>query len=100
LRRPTRPLEVILAPHHGGKTANPEWLYLWAGPARIVVSQRPPPPGTRDALAPLEARGIPVLRTWREGAIRLRWTPGGILARGFGEAVVAQCSESAAGRGF
>ncbi len=49
----------------------------------MVVSQKPPAPGTRDALAVLDARGIPLLRTWRRGAIRLRWTPGGVVARGF-----------------
>jgi competence protein ComEC len=77
------PLDVFLAPHHGGRTANPEWLYAWAGPARVVVSQRPPTAGARDALAPLEARGVPVLRTWQRGAVRLRWTAAGIEARGF-----------------
>ena len=75
-----RPFDVLLAPHHGGRTANPAWLYRLGQPGLVVVSQRPPAPGTRDALAPLEAVGIPVLRTWREGAIRLRWTPGGVLA--------------------
>ncbi|MBV8318942.1 MAG: ComEC/Rec2 family competence protein, partial [Planctomycetaceae bacterium] len=52
---PGGPFDVLLAPHHGGRTANPAWLYRWANPARVVVSQRPPAPGTHDALAPLEA---------------------------------------------
>jgi competence protein ComEC len=82
-RRPGPPLDALLAPHHGGRAANPEWLYLWARPSRVIVSQKPPAPGTRDALAMLDAGGIPLLRTWQRGAIGLRWTPGGVVARGF-----------------
>jgi competence protein ComEC len=77
------PLDVLLAPHHGGRTANPSWLYDWAAPAAVVVSQRLPSPGARDALAAVEGEGVPVLRTWSRGAVRLRWTPSGITARGF-----------------
>jgi competence protein ComEC len=80
---PAGPIDALLAPHHGGRTANPSWLYAWADPALVVVSQRPPPPGSRDALAPLEARDVPVLRTWRRGAVRLTWTEDGIKADGF-----------------
>ncbi len=38
---PQPPPDVFLAPHHGGKSANPEWLYQWAKPRLVVVSQRP-----------------------------------------------------------
>ena len=69
--------------HHGGKTANPSWLYSWAWPRAVVVSQRPPAPGTTDALAPLEHAGTPVLRTWQRGAIHFRWTSDGIVTQGF-----------------
>jgi competence protein ComEC len=82
-RRPPPTLEVMLAPHHGGRTANPKWLYDWARPALVVVSQRPPLPGTNDALAALAARHVPLLRTWQRGAIRLTWTKSGVVARGF-----------------
>ena len=50
-----------------------------SGPNRGSSSSAsvPSPPGAGDALAPLERRGIPLLRTWRQGAIRLhvdgRW---------------------------
>ena len=70
-------------PHHGGKSANPSWLYSWARPRTVVVSQRPPAPGTTDALTPLELAGTPVLRTWQRGAIHFRWTPDGIVTQGF-----------------
>ena len=80
---PEPPPDVFLAPHHGGKTANPDWLYRWAKPRLVVVSQRPVAAKAGDALAPLERRGIPLLRTWRQGAIRLRWTDDGITTRSF-----------------
>jgi competence protein ComEC len=83
LTRPPRALDAILAPHHGGRSANPPVLYHWADPGVVVVSQRRPPPWTLDALEPLAGRGIPVLRTWQRGAIRLRWTETGLVARGF-----------------
>jgi competence protein ComEC len=76
------PLAVLLAPHHGGRTSNPPWLYAWAQPSLVVVSQRPPMPGTTDPLAPVAARYL-LLRTWERGAIRLTWTRSGVLARGF-----------------
>jgi alpha-beta hydrolase superfamily lysophospholipase len=80
---PDPPPEVFLAPHHGGKSANPGWLYDWARPKLVVVSQRPLPAGTNDPLTPVEHQGIRILRTWREGAIRLQWTEGGVVPRGF-----------------
>ncbi|MFO0952167.1 MAG: ComEC/Rec2 family competence protein [Isosphaeraceae bacterium] len=77
-------VDVFLSPHHGGRTANPAWLYDWASPAQVVVSQREPQPGTRDPLAALEDSGsVSVLRTWRRGAVRLRWEPSGVKATGF-----------------
>ncbi|WP_435020819.1 ComEC/Rec2 family competence protein [Tundrisphaera sp. TA3] len=84
MARPIAPLDALLAPHHGGRTANPPTLYAWADPGLVVVSQRPPAAGTRDPLAPIaEAGRFPLLRTWERGAIRLRWEPGGLVARGF-----------------
>jgi len=82
-RRPRLPIDVFLSPHHGGRTANPDSLYAWAQPKVVAVSQRPPTPGTRDALTPLEAAGIPLLRTWQRGAIRIRWGVGRLTTHGF-----------------
>ena len=56
---PEPPPDVFLAPHHGGRTANPDWLYQWAKPRLVVVSQRPVAAHAGDALAPLERSGIP-----------------------------------------
>jgi competence protein ComEC len=80
---PEPPPDVFLAPHHGGKTANPEWLYQWAKPRLVVVSQRQVAAGAGDALVSLERRGIPLLRTWRHGSIHLRWTGDQITTRSF-----------------
>ena len=38
--RPEPAPEVMLAPHHGGRIANPEWLYEWARPRIVIASQR------------------------------------------------------------
>jgi competence protein ComEC len=81
--RPEPPPDVLLSPHHGGRSANPVALFDWASPGAVVVSQRPPRGGSSDALAVVEQRSIPLWRTWRDGAIRLRWTADGIAASGF-----------------
>ena len=81
--QPDPSIELMFSPHHGGKSANPSWLYSWARPRTVVVSQRPPAPGTTDALTPLERAGTPVLRTWQCGAIHFQWTPDGIITQGF-----------------
>ena len=74
---------AMLAPHHGGKGSNPPWFYDAIRPGLIVASQRRPPRPETEALAPLERSGIPVLRTWRDGAVRLRWAEDGLRADGF-----------------
>ncbi|WP_435008931.1 ComEC/Rec2 family competence protein [Tundrisphaera lichenicola] len=78
-----RPLGAMLAPHHGGRTSNPAWLYDWADPALVVSSQRDPSSGSRDPLAPLAEGRFAILRTWESGAIRMLWTPSGLAASGF-----------------
>lgn len=81
--RPIRPLDAMLAPHHGGRTSNPAFLYAWAKPRIVLASQRPLAPGSRDPLEPLAEGHFTLLRTWQRGAIRLRWTPAALLAAGF-----------------
>ncbi len=81
IAKPAPTIDAFLAPHHGGKASNPLWLYDWARPALAVASQRRP--AGRDALDLVAARGIPVWRTWDRGAVRLRWTDGGLAADGY-----------------
>lgn len=83
VERPRRRVDAILAPHHGGRSANPDWFYRWADPGLVIVSQRRPAASARDALAPIVARGVRVLRTWHEGSIRLRWADSGLIVGGF-----------------
>jgi competence protein ComEC len=81
--KPVPPVDLMLAPHHGGKTANPSWLYDWARPKAVVVSQRSPTFGSTDALTPLERSGIPLVRTWQCGAVHFQWGPDRIITEGF-----------------
>ena len=63
---------AMLAPHHGGRTANPGWLYAWAVPRRVIVSQKRPASTSRDPLAMLGSSGVVVDRTWKTGAVKLK----------------------------
>jgi competence protein ComEC len=83
IARASEPVDAMLAPHHGGRTSNPPWLFTWAKPTLVVVSQRPLAAGSRDPLEPLAQGHFPLLRTWQSGAIRLRWSPTALLATGF-----------------
>ena len=80
---PEPPPDVFLSPHHGGKSANPETALPVGQAAARGRQPAPLPARTADALAPVERSGVPLLRTWRQGAIRLRWTGEGISAGGF-----------------
>jgi competence protein ComEC len=80
---PGRPIDVLLSPHHGARGANPPRLFEWARPRVVVASQKPPTAGVADALTPLEAGDIVLLRTWRTGAVSLRWSPEGVSASGY-----------------
>jgi competence protein ComEC len=84
---PIEPLEAMLAPHHGGRTSNPAWLYAWAKPDLVIVSQRNLAAGSRDPLTPLAEGHFPLLRTWQSGAVLLRWSATGLLATGFLDAI-------------
>lgn len=78
LKRRSPGFPVVVAPHHGGRTANPPALYDWARPGRVVVSSRPLEPGASDPLAFLSEWGIKVLRTGDAGAVRVRWSDAGL----------------------
>ncbi len=83
IAQPPLPTDVLLSPHHGSRAANPPRLYSWANPKTVVVSQAAPPVGADPPLESLSQAGLPVLRTSELGAIRVRWTPDGLHARGF-----------------
>jgi competence protein ComEC len=73
------PVDVWLAPHHGGRDANPKWVYDWIRPRAVIASQRRGGSGTDDALAEAVPRGTPIWRTWERGAIRVEWLDSGRL---------------------
>jgi competence protein ComEC len=77
-------VDVLLAPHHGGRTANPARLYAWADPKVVIVSQAAPAGPWVPELAALEREGRSVRSTGLEGAIRLTWTDHAIAVRGVG----------------
>jgi competence protein ComEC len=70
--------DAMLAPHHGGRTANPPALYDWANPGLVVVSGRPIEAGATDPLGFLSERPVTVLRTGEQGAVQLRWAEDGL----------------------
>jgi competence protein ComEC len=74
---PRLPIDVLFAPHHGGRAANPPRLYDWAEPAAVVVSQRKPRSSSTDPLDTLARRGMRLHRTWLDGAVRVVGTPDG-----------------------
>ena len=72
-------VDVLVAPHHGSRKANPPELAQWSRPESVVVSQGKPRSGaTLDAF---RDAGIPVLSTNEEGAITLRVDGAGVTVR-------------------
>ncbi len=83
LAEPAIHCEAILAPHHGSRAANPKALYDWAIPHLILVSQRRPNLGAGELPAWFSDNGRQTLATCDQGAIRVRWTGGGLMAKAF-----------------
>lgn len=81
MTHPAPSYDAMLAPHHGGKTANPARFYDWGRPRKVIVSQKRPTGS--DALEALERQGHPVHRTWKEGAVALRWKSAGLDIHSF-----------------
>jgi competence protein ComEC len=78
---PTR-CQVLMAPHHGSRAADPAGLSGWARPKVVVSCQGPPrgAGGTADAYA---ARGAQFLSTWDEGAVTVRSHVSGLVVETF-----------------
>ena len=86
------PVDVMLAPHHGGKTANaalpgpdgtklPGLMAAWAKPKLVVSSQRPGP--TDHLTAAYGGVGATVWDTPTSGAVTLRCHSTGMTAEAF-----------------
>lgn len=91
LALPSQPIDVLMAPHHGSRTANDARLANWARPKAVVSCEGPP----RNALRPPEpytARSARFFGTWPHGAVTVRSTNQAMLLETFatGERVVLE----------
>ena len=79
---PCAPLDVLMAPHHGSRTANGPDLAAWARPRFVVSCQGPPRSfvGKPEPYTPLGAR---YLDTWTHGAITVRSHATGLIVETF-----------------
>jgi competence protein ComEC len=71
LAMPTRPVDVLMAPHHGSARSNTAALAQWASP-RIVVMCQGRSDNTNEAARAYSATRSVVLGTWPHGAVTLR----------------------------
>ncbi|GAB4137930.1 MAG: ComEC/Rec2 family competence protein [Planctomycetaceae bacterium] len=77
LEKPSRKVDVLLAPHHGSLIANPPELVKWANPRFVVVSS-----GKRAPLTELKRRyesNSRVFSTHLDGAITFVIDPSGTI---------------------
>lgn len=90
--RPLQPVDVMLAPHHGGKSANaafpgpggtklPGLMAAWARPKFVVSSQRPAP--TDHLAAAYGGVGAVVWDTPAAGAVTVRCRGDAMVAEAF-----------------
>ncbi|RLS53974.1 MAG: ComEC family competence protein [Planctomycetota bacterium] len=76
LSLPPRPVDLLLAPHHGGRSANPPELARWAQPQRVFVSNQT---DIHDRMAEIYFRSRDVYTTAREGTLTFTVSPDGEL---------------------
>jgi competence protein ComEC len=71
-------VDVLMAPHHGSRTANPDRLADWAKPRLVIACDGPRPLG----LGPdtYTRKNIPYWITWPHGTITLRSHRTGLIA--------------------
>jgi competence protein ComEC len=79
LSLPGRPVDVLMAPHHGSKAANPAGLIAWCRPRAVVACQGPPPWPTQVP-AIYESGGATYLGTWPHGAVTFMSHRTGLVA--------------------
>jgi competence protein ComEC len=74
--------QVLMAPHHGSRAADPAGLASWARPGVVISCQGAPrtPGGTRDVYS---AQGAQFLSTWEEGAVTVRSHVTGLVVETF-----------------
>jgi competence protein ComEC len=74
--------QILMAPHHGSRAADPAGLAQWARPRVVISCQGPPrsPGGTPDIYA---SKGAQFLSTWDEGAVTVRSHVSGLVVETF-----------------
>jgi competence protein ComEC len=83
LRQPSRPVDVLMAPHHGSPAANTPDLAAWTKP-RVVISSQGAPRSASNRVADLyQERGARYLSTWTEGAVTVRSHATGLIVETF-----------------
>lgn len=81
LSQPKRPVDVLMAPHHGSPSSNTAALAEWAQPQIVISSQgRTKMKGRSE---PYVDRGALYMATWLEGAITVRSDDSGLLVETF-----------------
>jgi competence protein ComEC len=71
LRLPSPRVDVLMAPHHGSRTANTKELAAWARPKLVVSCQGSPKSVPKEA-NPYEALGARWASTWSQGAVTIQ----------------------------
>ncbi len=82
LSLPPPPIDVLMAPHHGSKTANTPGLAAWSKP-RVVISCQGPPRSPARSPDPYMALGAQFLGTWPHGAVTVRSSQGELTVETF-----------------
>ncbi len=82
LTQSPHPVDVMMAPHHGSRTANTKELASWARP-KLVVSSQGPPKSVAKEPNPYEALGARWASTWSQGAVTIRRDQGDWIAETF-----------------
>lgn len=71
LSLPPRPVDILMAPHHGSLAANKKELAEWAMPQAVIACQGPPRWPSKKT-EPYSERGMRYLGTWPNGAVTIR----------------------------
>jgi competence protein ComEC len=82
LSQPPVRCQVLMAPHHGSRAADPTALAQWARP-KVVVSCQGAPRGAGGTAEAYTSRGAQFLSTWDEGAVTIRSHVSGLVVETF-----------------
>jgi competence protein ComEC len=83
LKQAPRPVDVLMAPHHGSRLVEgASRLMEWARPRVVVSCQRGPRTPSRLP-NPYKAPGVRFLGTWPEGAVTIRSHASGLVIETF-----------------